>query len=89
MSAAQTVGRGQIILLTVDGLADPLGNLPAPSDITVTIGGVSENPAQVIALSAIAAQLQVTVPATLAAGNTQVTVQVGTRISDPFTIGIQ
>ncbi|HLH38359.1 MAG TPA: matrixin family metalloprotease [Bryobacteraceae bacterium] len=88
-NAALSVSRGQIILLTVDGLADPFGILPAPSDITVTIGGISQNPAQVTALNAIAAQLQVAVPTTLAVGNTQVTVQVGTRISQPFTIGIQ
>ncbi|HUA84932.1 MAG TPA: matrixin family metalloprotease [Bryobacteraceae bacterium] len=89
LSASLAAEPGQMMLLTVEGLADAYGNLPAASAIVVNIGGVAETPASVNPVSAIAAQLLLTVPSTLAAGNAQITVQVGTRLSAPYTIPVE
>jgi uncharacterized protein (TIGR03437 family) len=89
LSSTQPVQPGQTILLTVDGLADQNGNIPPLSAIQVNIGGVTENPSSLVAVSSIASQIQVLVPASLAAGNANITVQIGTRLSSSYTIPVQ
>jgi predicted Zn-dependent protease len=89
LSGSQTAQPGQTIVLTVGGLADPYGNLPALSAIDVNVGGIDEAPLVLTAVNSTTSQLQVLVPGTLAAGNAPVTVRVATRISAPYTIPVQ
>jgi uncharacterized protein (TIGR03437 family) len=89
LSASLAAQPGEVMLLTVEGLTDPYGNLPPASSIVVNIGGVTETPASVNPVSAVAAQLSLTVPSMLGAGNAQITVQVGTRLSAPYTIAVE
>jgi uncharacterized protein (TIGR03437 family) len=91
LSVPNVAHAGDAVTLAVSGLADTLGNFPAASAIDVNVGGIDVTPASLTAVSGTGnpCQLQVTVPASLAAGAQAMTVRVGTRESATFTITIQ
>ena len=80
---------GDTVFVSVSGLADELGILPAASAIFVGINGVQQNPAALIPDNTPGgAQLQVTLPWTLPTGTVPIAVQVGTRLSPAYIISI-
>jgi hypothetical protein len=92
LTAPNTANPGDTITLTVQGLADATtGNFPALSAIVVNVGGVNGTPLSLTPLggSGNACQLQVILPANLSGGTQTITLQAGTRESQPFPITIQ
>jgi hypothetical protein len=86
---------GDTISLTVQGLADALGNFPAASSIVVTIAGngstsnVTPNSLTPIGGLGYPCLLQITLPSTLTPGPQTITLRLGTRVSTPFSITVQ
>ncbi len=90
LDATHPAHAGDTITLTVSGLADELGNLPAASAVFVSLNGVAQNPASPLVAynSSGGVEIQVTLPWSTPAGALPITVQVGTRLSAPYTIAI-
>ncbi len=81
---------GDTITLTVSGIADQLGTLPAASAIFVSINGVEQNPTAPVATNSLGgAQMQVTLPWNVSTGVIPLAVRVGTRVSAAYSIAIQ
>jgi hypothetical protein len=80
---------GDTITLTVSGVADQLGILPAASAVFVSINGVEQNPGPLVQdNSPGGAQMNVALPWSLSSGAIPIAVRVGTRLSAPYTIAI-
>ncbi len=80
---------GATVSLTIYGLADQSGNLPALSAIDINIGGVNVTALAVTPAGQNVSVLQFAIPAGLGSGPQNVTIQVGTRVSAAFTIVLQ
>jgi hypothetical protein len=89
ISASSPATGGQTVALTIFGLADQTGNLPAPGAIDINIGGINTTALAVTSTGPNASVIQFAIPAGLASGPQNVTVQVGTRVSAAFTINIE
>jgi uncharacterized protein (TIGR03437 family) len=89
------VHAGDTLTFTVAGLADASGNLPSTSSVDVNIAGngsgIDLTPSSLTAIGGLGypCQLSVTLPSNLASGPQTVTIRVGTRVSQPFTITVQ
>ncbi len=89
VDATHPAHAGDTITLNVSGLADELGILPAASAVFVNLSGVQQNPSALVPTnSSGGAQMQVTLPWTTPSGALPIAVQVGTRLSAPYTIAI-
>lgn len=97
-SAAPAPGSGPVIVhggdllaLTLVGLADAFGNFPDASAIEVSVGGISVTPSALVSLGGpgFPCQLRVTLPSNLAAGPQTIAVKLGTRVSAAFPITVQ
>lgn len=86
VTANTPVTGGATVSLTVYGLANQSGALPAPGDVEVNIGGIVTSALAVTPAGPNLCVLQFAVPSSLAPGPQNVTVQVGTRVSAPYTI---
>jgi len=88
VSATSPVTGGNMVSLTISGLQDQTGALPAPASVNITIAGVSTNPQAISGSGTSQSVLQFAVPAGLAPGPQTLTLQVGTRVSVPFPINL-
>ncbi len=88
VTAANPVTGGNTVSLTISGLQDQTGALPAPASVNVNIAGVSTTALTVTAAGNGQSVLQFAVPAGLPTGAQTLTVQVGTRVSAPFPIAL-
>jgi Matrixin/IPT/TIG domain len=92
LTAPNTAHAGDVITLSVQGLADATtGNFPALSAIIVNVAGVNVTPLSLTPVggSGNNCQLQVTLPANLPGGTQAITLQAGTRETAAFQITIQ
>jgi hypothetical protein len=88
VSSTSPVTGGNMVSLTVSGLQDQTGALPAPASVNITVAGVSTNPQAISGSGTSQSVLQFAVPAGLAPGPQTLTLQVGTRVSVPFPINL-
>ncbi len=88
ISGTNPVTGGNAVSLTVAGLQDQTGALPALANVNITIAGVATSALAVTNTGANQSLLQFTVPANLPPGAQTLTLQVGTRVSAPFAITV-
>jgi uncharacterized protein (TIGR03437 family) len=88
VSAANPVTGGNMVSLTVTGLQDQSGALPALAKVNITIAGASTVPAALSSSGTNQSVLQFAVPPGLTPGAQTLTLQVGTRVSAPFPINL-
>jgi hypothetical protein len=83
------VSAGETVSLSVAGLADQTGALPPASNVEVNVGGVVTSALGITASGQGLSVVQFTLPSGIPSGPQTVTVQVGTRLSAPYTILVQ
>lgn len=88
IAAADAANGGDIVTLSVSGLTDQSGALPAPSAVTINIAGTSTTALAVTSTGLTTSAVQFVVPVNLPAGAQPLTVQVGTRVSPPFSLNV-
>jgi uncharacterized protein (TIGR03437 family) len=79
---------GDTVSLSITGLQDQSGALPAPSGVDINIAGVHTGGLGISQAGMSGSVLQFAVPANLSPGTQSLTVRVGTRLSAPFAIAL-
>ena len=89
VSANSPVTGGTTVALTIAGLPDQSGLLPALGDIQITVGGVLTTAVAVTSSGQNLSVVDFVVPAGLGSGPESVTLQVGTRVAAAYTLSLQ
>jgi uncharacterized protein (TIGR03437 family) len=87
-SKAEAVHSGQLLTVTVEDLAAP-GTLPDPARISVRLGGVDLQVAQVLEQSDLHQLIVIVTQGTPTGKDVPLTVSLGTRTSDPLNLFVQ
>ena len=85
VNAANPAGQGNPISMTISGLADQYGALPAPNAVDINIGGVDTAALTVTPIGQGISQVQFAIPAGVPSGAQPLTVRVGTRGIKPIS----
>jgi Matrixin len=89
VTASNLADPGDTVTLSISGLANQSGMLPAPSAVIINVAGISTMALAVTQTGASTSLAQFAVPANAPGGAQPVTVQVGTRVSAAFTLNLQ